>query len=584
LPVLPVRTSDDILQEIDQAHASLSPHAQDALDQAHATLGIKAPVAPTLPEGGGIKAPPLGGLPRISTPAADSVAAMRPITTPMARPSLVPPVSPAQQADQGELARLTAPAPRITGTNTPDPKLLHTKQNTGTSGINQIHSPWARIPLQILDALGAGLVPAISMSVPGTQLHHELLTHQAAGAEAQQEEERTQEAKIRLEAAQAEKDLNPPNPPKVPKADVHAIYASAVEDALERGVDPKDDPKVQQALQALTATTAKTPPEKEDAHAILAEAIRDAIKRNVDPNEDPKVQQLTKAIQNIAKPPAEKEGEMPIGDERATSTNAGIAALYREAGIPVPTAAQVTGKYTQKDEARILDLAKSEVAAHRQNQEFDQRRQDRNAQFAAAQGNHANDQLNRAYDNFDKKMTAELTPLKTQLENAQEARRLVNGGSLEQFLGTVKTLVAVAGGRGSGVRITQAELNGIPSARGVAGGFEGFVNSLSGKGKLSSDQIRQVNKALGEIEAIATAKQERLNKYMDQAVGAKSPAEIKKIEQDYRHEDLAAASGAGTGGGGQATSDLIKNAAGEQFKYKGSGDRGDIKNYDKVKK
>ena len=62
---------------------------------------------------------------------------------------------------KAEFGRVTAPD---TG--------QHNKQNTGTSGLNQVHNPWARIPLQILDAVGGGLFPGIEERIPGTEGHH----------------------------------------------------------------------------------------------------------------------------------------------------------------------------------------------------------------------------------------------------------------------------------------------------------------------------------------------------------------------------------------------------------------------------
>lgn len=61
-------------------------------------------------------------------------------------------------------------------------------------------------PLRILGRIGAGLLdtllPAASISVPGTELHHELLTHQATQRVQNEDELVNNEAKRRLEAAQ----------------------------------------------------------------------------------------------------------------------------------------------------------------------------------------------------------------------------------------------------------------------------------------------------------------------------------------------------------------------------------------------
>jgi hypothetical protein len=146
-----------------------------------------------------------------------------------------------------------------------------------------------------------------------------MLVGQSENAVAQQEKIRENEEKARLEAAnelhlggetehnlaQAEALRNPKTSPE--KEDVHAIYAEAVRDAMRRGVNPVDDPKVQQTLAAVTALNKEPAPSKPDVHVLLAEAIQDAQKRNVDPKVDPHVQQITEAIRATAAAPNDTE-------------------------------------------------------------------------------------------------------------------------------------------------------------------------------------------------------------------------------------------------------------------------------------
>lgn len=132
-------------------------------------------------------APPMGTkaatapAPQASASAASTVAA---------------PMNPSIAAHQQELNRVTAP-PRA-GT---DP-LAHTKQDTGQSGIDQIHNPWVRTPLKILDAIGSTFLPALTMGLPGTQLHHQLVARQAAGSVARDQSQLNDEQKRGLEGAQ----------------------------------------------------------------------------------------------------------------------------------------------------------------------------------------------------------------------------------------------------------------------------------------------------------------------------------------------------------------------------------------------
>lgn len=90
-------------------------------------------------------------------------------------------------AHQAELARLTGAGPN---------------PNQGKSGIDQIKNPIARVPLQILSAVGSGLFPGIAMGIPGTQLHHNMLVHGAQNAVQSDEEIGNAQTKQELERAQ----------------------------------------------------------------------------------------------------------------------------------------------------------------------------------------------------------------------------------------------------------------------------------------------------------------------------------------------------------------------------------------------
>ncbi len=172
---LPIQSGrNPYLDEIDaaanNAHAQLSPGAQMALQKAGAPVGMTGAV-PAAPQ-------------QITNP--------RP-AAPTLAPQPVPPTA-AQGPIASELGRLTAPPPS-------DPSLVHTKANTGTAGVNQIHNPWARIPLQIASAVGETFAPRLAAALPGTESHHQMLVGQTEGALKQQQGIRTEEEKARLEAA-----------------------------------------------------------------------------------------------------------------------------------------------------------------------------------------------------------------------------------------------------------------------------------------------------------------------------------------------------------------------------------------------
>lgn len=192
-----------ILDEIDQAHATLSPPAQQAIALAHQGIGRGIPEGPQAP---GATPPPE------PAPSVAPVSAPRPIATPSAVRGLGPapaPQDPAQTARIGEFNRLTA-AP-LSGDQ------AHTKADTGQSGIGQIHNPFARGALRVADALGSAFLPGLTQAIPGTELHHQMLVRHAEGNINQDETQKTAVASRAHMAAQdaetatrAAKEARPP--------------------------------------------------------------------------------------------------------------------------------------------------------------------------------------------------------------------------------------------------------------------------------------------------------------------------------------------------------------------------------------
>lgn len=185
----PSTTVNPVVEEIDRAHESLSPQAKEALERAHGILGIQPP-------GAGPSAPPAATTSQLgSTPASDGIAA-----PPTGIPGMIGVTNsdltanqPAEQIPKIRGIESPALAPQMGKPPSANQERLASLQQSG-SGISQIHNPWARVPLQILDAVGSGLFPRIASGIPGTEAHHELLTHQAGTAVAQdQAAEKAQE-------------------------------------------------------------------------------------------------------------------------------------------------------------------------------------------------------------------------------------------------------------------------------------------------------------------------------------------------------------------------------------------------------
>jgi len=93
-----------------------------------------------------------------------------------------------------------------------------TTGDTGKSGIAQIKNPFARVGLQIADAIGGGLFPGIEQRLPGTEGHHDVLVRQAQRNVANDEAASATSAEDQLKAAQSQEQLahahsleNPPD-------------------------------------------------------------------------------------------------------------------------------------------------------------------------------------------------------------------------------------------------------------------------------------------------------------------------------------------------------------------------------------
>lgn len=193
------------LQELDSAMGMLSPGAKQVINRVQQITGAPFPapqpeVAPAMPEPQPMR-PAAQKFPMMAGTASADVegaASSNPATSaapisPMAAP--VKPMAPMGAPPMGETANMR--------------ELNRLQQST--SGINQIKNPWARVPLQIADAVGSGLFPRIAMNVPGTQAHHDLLTEQArAGVETELDIEKQDAERRRIAAEAAETEAMAP--------------------------------------------------------------------------------------------------------------------------------------------------------------------------------------------------------------------------------------------------------------------------------------------------------------------------------------------------------------------------------------
>lgn len=169
-------SGNPVLDHIDQKMNELHPLARRAVFQGLPNLAPAAAAPPMLgtPPDVPVQTAALGTAPAPAASIAPAPLAPRAATHPIA-----PLESPEQTARMGELNRL----------------------QTSPSGIGGIKSPWARIPLQVLDAVGQGFFPRFEQAIPGTEGHHRALIRQQEHAVNQGEAVENEQMKRATEEA-----------------------------------------------------------------------------------------------------------------------------------------------------------------------------------------------------------------------------------------------------------------------------------------------------------------------------------------------------------------------------------------------
>jgi hypothetical protein len=176
----------------------------------------------------------------------------------------------------------------------------------------------------------------------------------------------------------------------------------------------------------------------------------------------------------------------------------------------------------------------------------------------------------KEYTAASKDLGSQFSTAQTQAETLAQASQELQSGAVGQAVGTIKTLVGLAGGKGTGVRITQAELNALAQARGLGGDFEGYINKLSGKGALSTEQKAGMVQLLGDVENTIRGKMAKQDQYLDKLASARSTQEIRQIQSDYRKDLL----GSGKSGGGAAAEPARPEHVPANYKFDKNGPKG----------
>jgi hypothetical protein len=221
------------------------------------------------------------------------------------------------------------------------------------------------------------------------------------------------------------------------------------------------------------------------------------------------VQGYEKAIQSLQKQPAEKTAnpKTDLQTQLIAAENSGDTA----------TAKKLKGQIKDLDpnaEQRIV--IQQQNAANANNRQTD----------AATE---------REYTYARGKWDKDLQTYNSQNEKLQEANSFIGKGALGDALGAIKSLSGLASGQGSGVRITQAELNSIAHARGLGGDFQAALQKFGDGRNLTPQQEVQLKGILSSVQHVAQIKEQIINQGLDDLSNAKDKATVRKIDSQLRH-------------------------------------------------
>jgi hypothetical protein len=228
-----------------------------------------------------------------------------------------------------------------------------------------------------------------------------------------------------------------------------------------------------------------------------AHAVNAALKAGRDPATDPIVQHLSDAITSIQKQTAPKGAHFIQREINGKPHTVAVDDL---------TGADIKDEGETGEKPPVVNVNAGEAA------------------------------LDREATRLGKPYEKGVSDANAQLEKIADARTMINGSAEAQALGVPKVLTALVSGQGSGVRITQPELNAIAKARGLAGDVQGTLNSWAGKGKLTPEQQQQLTGILDDVQQRILAKQAIHSAALDSINGAASRQDVIKADKEARQK------------------------------------------------
>jgi hypothetical protein len=273
----------------------------------------------------------------------------------------------------------------------------------------------------------------------------------------------------------------------------NALAAKTQEDTAE------EPGKTQSEEELQRAQTANLNSENEARLLLVghAHAVQSALRNNLDPHTDPTVLAYEQALQAQQKQPAAK----------------GAHFIQREVGGKPHTVA-------------VDDMTGEDIRDEGETGE----------KPPVFNVNAANSEMDREATRLGKPYEKGASDAQAQLDKIADARAMVNGNAESQALGMPKVLTALVSGQGSGVRITQPELNSIAKARGLSGDIEGTLNKWSGKGQLTATQKQQLTQILDDVKTRIEKKAAIHSAALDSINGASSREQVIQADKLARQQ------------------------------------------------
>ncbi len=450
----------------------LSPSAKAALQQAHGAATTQAAGNPMA----GTMAPQLGALHQPQAPAAPETVSMT--VPPISSGPTVPPIGPSPQP------RVVGPKPgQVIGTPAAPGSIQGDKDERtrlmGTgSGISQIKNPFLHGLAEVGNTIGGIVAPGLMRAIPGTEEHHQLLLARNSNQLGQDIGNAEKEAQT--SATQQE----------VPLRQAQTQHEQAETTALE-------NPQPKAKEEHWTVSPEYTGPNGEPVEVEQNSGQMRLAGANV-----PSIKRVEKTT-----PPKELTADNDLKNQILAASEAGDTAKV---------------KVLQQ---RLKDL----------NPQAEQRFTFQVGEAGKKESKSSDANVEKEYTYHRNKWDKDLQTYNAQFEKLQEAQSMVGKGAMGDAIGTIKSLSGLASGAGSGVRITQAELNSIAGARGVGGDFDAWLQKFGTGAKITPQQEQQLKAVLSDVQNLANRKTKVVNQVLDDLANATTTQDIRRIDSQARH-------------------------------------------------